>query len=492
MPPRSPKTTGPAVASSSVDSASVPPGLALIIVWSLAEPHRVGQVAPLPYDEELLLGRGDGDLAGFVHFFEHRPGVTPAIDPHEEILAGASISARHVKLKSTGASIKMERIGRHATYVNGEERDKATLRPGDLLELHRELLLLVALRPRTLVRPSSLAELHAFGEPDADGNVGESPEAWTMRTDLARAAATDDHVLVQGESGAGKELAVGAIRRQSSRAHAPFVACNAAAFPRDLLEAELFGNLANYPQAGIPARKGVVGTAHGGIVYLDEVGELPLEQQGKLLRAMESGEYRVLGEAMPRRADIRVVAATNRGDDVFRSDFLARFKVRVHLPPLRQRREDIALLTRHLLRLRAAKYPDVRRFLAPTAGGRLEPRLSVRLADHLLRHPLLTNVRELEAILIRSIDASEGDKLGVPPPAPSVAPAPVPSSTPSRQAAGGGSLPNGAPSKELVVAYLEQTAGNVTQVSKAFNLSRAEMYRVMEGYGIDPEAFRKG
>ena len=127
---------------------------------------------------------------------------------------------------------------------------------------------------------------------------------------------------------------------------------------------------------------------------------------------MDAGEYRPVGESTPRRVDIRIIGATNRDDSHFRGDFLARPSLRVRLPPLSERREDIPLLVRHLLLERAGQDPQLgERLFVKTPGGRLEPRLSAHLVDHLVRSPVPANVRELRAILLSAVNGSHGDKL---------------------------------------------------------------------------------
>ncbi len=243
--------------------------------------------------------------------------------------------------------------------MNGEERQRATHKPGDTVVLKGELLLLCTRRARSLPLPGGLRELHEFGEPDAAGIVGESPAAWTLREELARAAARDDHVLLRGESGTGKELAAKVLHQGSKRANGPFVTHNASTFTLSLLASELFGNPANYPNHGMQARKGLLAAADHGTLFLDEIGDCPLEAQVQLLRALDTGEYKLLGETTSRRVDVRVVGATNRDDSRFRGDFFARFLVRVRIPPLRERQEDIPLLIRSWLLERARKYPEL-------------------------------------------------------------------------------------------------------------------------------------
>jgi DNA-binding NtrC family response regulator len=164
-----------------------------------------------------------------------------------------------------------------------------------------------------------------------------------------------------------------------------------------------------------------------------------------------------------RRVDVRFVGATNRDESFFRSDFLARFPVRVRLPPLRERREDIALLSRH--------------FPLRHAGQSPEPRVSARLIDALVRHPLPLNARELHALL----EASPGDELRLP--AVSTAP-PAPRAAKDAP----GSTPQAAPSRADILAWLKSEEGNVARVARRLGMERTALYRLMKSYGIDPKS----
>ncbi len=227
-----------------------------------------------------------------------------------------------------------------------------------------------------------------------------------LRYAVAQAAATDDYVLVRGESGTGKELTANAIHAGSARAKQPFVSHNASNATLTLLESTLFGNVAHYPSRGDPARKGLFGEADRGTLFFDEIGDMPMEMQTQLLRVLDSGECRQLGADAARRVNVRVIGATNEDGGMFRPDFRARFGLTVRIPPLRERREDIPLLIKHWLLRRADKYPEIgARFMRVGPHGR-EPRISGRLVDYLVRHPLQRNVRELNELLLQALNAS--------------------------------------------------------------------------------------
>jgi two-component system response regulator AtoC len=223
---------------------------------------------------------------------------------------------------------------------------------------------------------------------------------------VERAAEFKATVLLQGESGTGKEVLARAVHAQSPRRDEAFVAVNCAAIPENLLESELFGHAKGAFTGADRARRGLFSEADGGTLFLDEIGELPLALQAKLLRVLQEEEVRPVGEAKPRRIDVRVIAATARHLDAevaagrFREDLFYRLDVvRVDVPPLRERREDIPLLVDHFL------------------GRSLESLgKSVRSVDdealeRLVGYDWPGNVRELENVLERAVILARGERL---------------------------------------------------------------------------------
>ena len=183
------------------------------------------------------------------------------------------------------------------------------------------------------------------------GILGQSPEVQEIVEVIRQVAPTDITVLITGESGTGKELVAKAVHGSSRRAQQPMVTVNCGAIPEGLIESELFGHEKGAFTSAIDTRRGYFEIADGGTIFLDEIGEMPLPTQVKLLRVLESGEYMRVGSSTARRTDVRVIAATNKileyevQQKRFRSDLYFRLRsVNIHLPPLRNRKEDIPTL----------------------------------------------------------------------------------------------------------------------------------------------------
>jgi DNA-binding NtrC family response regulator len=237
--------------------------------------------------------------------------------------------------------------------------------------------------------------------------VGDSPPMTGVHRLIATVAPTDSTVLILGETGTGKELAARTLYQQSKRADKPFVPVNCGALSENLVESELFGHRKGAFTGADRAHKGLFEVANGGTLFLDEVGELNKNIQVKLLRFLESGEIRRVGETEPFRTDVRVLCATNRDlralikDDEFREDLYFRINTfEIRLPALRERRPDIPALARHLL-ARAARRPveQVAELLTPEA------------VDVLLEHDWPGNVRELANVMEHAYIIAGGQKI---------------------------------------------------------------------------------
>jgi len=380
---------------------------ALTLVWAASEPERLGETLLVTNDEPAVFGRGgtlDDEPENRLVLQRQRPGENkPAA-----VLENPFLSRVHLHIERQGEEMLVTALGKRPLRLGDVETKSARIRPGELFEIRGLYAFLLVRRP-ALMRARDAPEAHAFGEADANQIVGESVAAWSLREQIVFCAQRGAHVLITGLTGTGKELIAQAIHERSPRAGRKLVARNAATFPSGLIDAELFGNVANYPNAGMPERPGLIGQAEGSTLLLDEIGELSADLQAHLLRVMDGGDYQRLGEARRRTADVRFIAATNRGSEQLKPDLRARFGLRVQVPGLDDRREDICLLARHLLRRIAAKDPQLgQRFFSQWDGRRGEPRLSAALARALTLHDYSEHTRELEALLWRALASSPG------------------------------------------------------------------------------------
>lgn len=239
--------------------------------------------------------------------------------------------------------------------------------------------------------------------------VGSSPVLRGVLEQVRTVAPTNSTVLIEGETGTGKELIANAIHGQSSRCNGPFVKLNCAAIPADLLESELFGHERGAFTGAVAQRTGRFEAAHGGTLFLDEIGDLPLQLQTKLLRVLQGQEFERVGSTCTRRVDVRVVAATNQdlagliAEKQFRMDLYYRLNVfPISLPPLRRRREDIPMLVAYF----------VQKF-----GERMSKqivRISGNAMEILMSYPWPGNIRELQNVIERAVILSKNDVLQPP------------------------------------------------------------------------------
>jgi two-component system nitrogen regulation response regulator GlnG/two-component system response regulator HydG len=435
----------------------------LVLVWSQHEPARIGEIALIPNGTSVL-GRGDGEPGEARLTFGHRrPGARPS-----RPLGSPGISRRQLVLERTANGTTCVNVGKKPVLVETLAAPRA-LADGDRIEIeHEAIFLFVADDPLVLADAPDFA----FGEADRFGFVGESPAAWAHRDAVALAARRSGHVLVRGPSGSGKELTARALHALSPRARGPFVARNAATLPEGVIDAELFGTAKNFPNVGVPERKGLLGEADGGTLFLDEIGELPDALQAHLLRVLDHGEYHRLGEDRARRADVRIVAATNRARSALKHDLAARLVLEVDVPGLDERRADVPLLARWLLRRMRATEPELARFFADD-----EPRLAPELVFALLGHRWTGHARELASLLATATAESKGHFVEL---------------TPGVVARVGTARPTEAPSagsatlgREDIERALAAAGGNVSRAWVALGLpSRDALNRLIKKHGI--------
>lgn len=255
-----------------------------------------------------------------------------------------------------------------------------------------------ALEKQGLKRENVLLKKDASERDSFCGIIGKSRQMRELFDLIQKVAASQSSVLILGESGTGKELAARSIHTCSPRKSKPFVAVNCGAIPENLIESELFGHKKGAFTGAVGDRPGLFEQAEGGTLFLDEIGELPLLMQTKLLRVLQEREFKRVGDAVTRKADVRIISASNRDlesqvkDGSFREDLFYRLNVvQLVMPPLRERIEDIPLLIEYFCRKNQASWQAVPAVVTPGA-------LKV-----LMNHPFPGNIRELENCIERSL-----------------------------------------------------------------------------------------
>lgn len=391
-------------------------------------------------------------------------------------LAGDGVSRRHAVLRrdpTTRVISIVDRGSRNGIRVNGHSVTSAPLGPGDVVRLGGWVGVVTE-------SPGAFAELAPglFG-----GKVLES-----ALSSLKRAATSDLPIVLEGETGTGKEVVTESLHGWSGRS-GPLVAVNCATLPQGLAEAELFGYRRGAFTGAERASPGFFRSAEGGTLLLDEVSDLPLPLQAKLLRVLEQRAVQPLGETRPVPIDVRVVVAGQQPladavkDGRFRADLLARLDgLGVRLPPLRKRREDVL--------------PLFSRFLARLSGGRA-PALDVELVERLTVHDWPFNVRELVLLARRLLVLHAGEStlslehlpermLEAPAASESASPEPATSFVP----------PGASPASDVelpaLMTALRASAGNVARASALLGISRQRAYRLMEAAGVDLQSVRGG
>jgi DNA-binding NtrC family response regulator len=339
--------------------------------------------------------------------------------------------------------------------------------------------------------------------------VGDSPAIRQLYAVVEKVADTPSTVLITGESGTGKELVARALHDNSSRRAGPFIKINCAAIPKTLMESELFGYEKGAFTGAVGSKPGRFELAHGGTLFLDEIGEIPVEMQVKLLRVLQESEFERVGGIKTIKVDVRLLTATNRDLTAeiaagnFRDDLYYRLNVvPIHLPALRERRQDIPMLVDHFI----ARFND--RLKKQITG--VEP----AAVDRLMAHNWPGNIRELENVIERTMLFCEGPQIwledlpaelgGVtisssqpelPALAVAVSPATSPAASPAPSAAPlvgeeVGSLKEAVRAeterveREMIQRALDETGGNVTQAARKLQISRKSLQTKMKELGL--------
>ena len=314
--------------------------------------------------------------------------------------------------------------------------------------------------------------------------MGESPAIQALRAQIQSAAPSHGRVLIRGESGTGKELIARAIHRQSLRTDKPFVEVNCAAIPDELIESELFGHERGAFTGATTKRRGKFEVADGGTIFLDEVGDMSLKTQAKVLRVLQEQTFERVGGSDTLTVDVRVIAASNKNleEDIrkgrFREDLFYRLNViPFEVPPLRERREDIALLATHFLGLFSREYGKRQKALRPEA------------MELLLQYAWPGNVRELRNVIERMVIMVPQESIALDDLAPSLrlrgpseAPAaPGPADTME------GSLREAKDEfeKAFILRRLREMHWNITRAAERLGIERSNLHRKMKAYGIE-------
>jgi len=337
-----------------------------------------------------------------------------------------------------------------------------------------ELLMRVrsASERRQLARQVDLLQRQVEPAGSTQALIGASPQMQRVRDLITRAGSASGTVLITGETGTGKELVARAIHGASPRRANGFVALNCAALTESLLENELFGHARGAFTDARASRPGLIEHASAGTLFLDEIGTMPKGLQAKLLRALEAGEIRRIGENDTRQVDVRFLAATNvdiqsaveAGE--FRSDLFYRLNVhRIHLPPLRERGEDVQLL--------------IEQFLARYGGGVITG-CTRRAWDALLAFPYPGNVRELQHTIQRAVAVARG---------PHIEPEDLPEEIIAPRSAapaleGSVAAARERAEREMILATLARNSGEVSAAAREMQVSRTTMWRLMKKHGI--------
>jgi two-component system nitrogen regulation response regulator NtrX len=313
--------------------------------------------------------------------------------------------------------------------------------------------------------------------------IGESYAMAKLREQVAMAAPTNGRVLIIGENGTGKELVARNIHGMSRRRSAPFVEVNCAAIPEELIESELFGHVRGAFTGAVADRRGKFEAAHGGTIFLDEIGDMSLKTQAKVLRVLQEQVMEPVGGATRIRVDARVLAATNKDLPVeiragrFREDLYFRLNVvPIFVPPLRERTEDVALLADHFMAMMAREYGRRAKTFDPDAVAALQ------------RYPWPGNVRELRNLIERLMIMVPGDRvssrdliflehgIGTPPQTATPPSAPIAPLHDARDEF----------EKQYILRALAAQQGNMSRTAEVLGVERSNLYRKMRAFGIMP------
>ena len=416
-----------------------------------------------------------------------RPRITGGRSAvNDLVLSDKAVSGTHFEILSTDSGFLLRDLGStNGTFLGGFRIKEAYLKPDAEFRVGHTV---IRFQPTEEVVEIRLSDHDRFGEA-----LGRSVAMREVFAILERVAPSDLTVLISGETGTGKDVIARAIHEKSPRRSGPFVVLDCSAIPKNLIESTLFGHEKGAFTGAVERRHGVFEQAHGGTIFLDEIGELDLSLQPKLLRVLENRQLQRVGGSRLIPVDVRVIAATNRdlrkmvAEGTFREDLYFRLSVmHVRLPPLRERKEDIPLLAEHFLNRVAARMGRTLRF-SPEAIEALKP------------HDWPGNVRELKNVVERAASLADGEVIDAQgilwgEPARSPRPAVGGSSVlgifdPADMAA---SLPFKDAKQQVVDAFekayiqalMERFGGNLSRAAEHAGLTRFHLRQLLKKHGL--------
>ena len=415
----------------------------------------------------------EGPDAGLERSLESGTVLIGTHPDNDVVLTDATVSRYHLEIQMRAGGVRISDLDTtNGSYLGQTRLGSVVVRERVQLRVGGDTILeVIPADERVDMAPFSE---HYFGEA-----FGASPAMAALFRLLAQVAPTDSTVLLEGETGTGKELIAEAIHAYSTRAGRSFVVVDCGAMPRELMAAELFGHTRGAFTGASSAKRGLADEANGGTLFLDEIGELALELQPHLLRLLEKKESRPVGETRPHQVDVRVVAATNKNlraqvhAGQFREDLFYRLAVvQVEVPPLRTRREDIPELVRIFL-----KQIGQDGFLVPDA-----------ILQQLMDYHWPGNVRELRNVVERGLS------LATSPMEPAITPAAHGSQRPERGGISTGMMEipfkeaKGmlveAFEQEYLVRLLDRHQGNISRAAREAGIDRNYIHRLVKKYGL--------
>jgi transcriptional regulator with GAF, ATPase, and Fis domain len=381
-------------------------------------------------------------------------------------VADPTVSKLHADVEPREDGIWIRDLGsKNGTYIEGILVREGCVPEGGSVRVGSTLLV--------MQRDPETADVDLWPEDHFGGLIGRSTVMRELFASLARLAPTDSSVLIQGETGTGKELVARALHEASGRAGAPFVVVDCGALPENLLETELFGHSRGAFTGAAAAREGAIESADGGTVFLDEIGEVPLSMQPKLLRVLEARTVRRVGETEHRKVDVRFIAATHRNlramvnAGAFREDLYFRLSVLpIVVPPLRDRLEDVPLLVQAFLASHGAEWPE---------GF---------LMSDLTQRPWLGNVRELRTFVERALIFGPEKALTMTGARNIAGPEAANASTLDRPLKEAREIWMDRFEREYLTRLLERTGRNVLRAAQEAGVHRTYVYRLIVKYGL--------